>query len=259
MRSTFSCLLVALLAIACNAVSRAGEAPEAAAGEKGFAIQRGHAASDAIPAGTVNGRVLETMDAGTYTYLHLSTASGETWAAVPRAAVPVGAQVVIAGTMPMDGFESKTLNRTFERIVFGTLAQPGGSPVGAAPAGGAMPAGHPPVPAGPVADVKVAKSDAADGRTVAEVWAQKAALKDKQVTIHGTVVKFTANVLGKNWLHLRDGSGSREKADDDVTVTTGDAAAVGDVVTVAGTVRLDRDFGSGYSYAVMVEEAKVTK
>jgi hypothetical protein len=107
--------------------------------------------------------------------------------------------------------------------------------------------------------VKVAKADAVDGRTVAEVWAQKAALKDKPVTSHGTVVKFTAGVLGKNWLHLRDGSGSREKADDDVTVTTGDAAAVGDVVTVAGTVRLDRDFGSGYSYAVIVEEAKVTK
>jgi hypothetical protein len=257
MRSTFSCLLAALVAIACTTVSRAGEAPEAAAGEKGFAIQRGHAAGDAAPAGTVNGRVLETLDAGAYTYLHLSTASGETWAAVPRAAVPVGAQVVIAGAMPMDGFESKTLNRKFERIVFGTLAGPPGRPP--LRAGGALPAGHPAVPAGPVADVKVAKAEAADGRTVAEVWAQKAALKDKPVTIHGTVVKFTAGVLGKNWLHLRDGSGSREKADDDVTVTTGDAAAVGDVVTVAGTVRLDRDFGSGYSYAVIIEEAKVTK
>ena len=73
------------------------------------------------------------------------------------------------------------------------------------------------------------------------------------------VVKVTPEVMGKNWLHLRDGSGSREKKDDDITVTTTAMAAVGDVVVVRGVVHLDRDFGAGYTYPVIIEDAKVTK
>ena len=76
---------------------------------------------------------------------------------------------------------------------------------------------------------------------------------------YGKVVKFLPGIMGKNWLHLRDGSGARANGDDDITVTTGDSAAVGDVVLVRGTVRIDKDFGAGYRYAVMVEEAKVSK
>jgi len=65
--------------------------------------------------------------------------------------------------------------------------------------------------------------------------------------------------MGRNWIHLRDGTGSAEKSDNDLTVTTDDQAAVGDVVSVKGTVRLDKDFGAGYAYPVLVEDAKVSK
>ena len=65
--------------------------------------------------------------------------------------------------------------------------------------------------------------------------------------------------MGRNWIHIRDGSGSREKKDDDLTVTTQDGAAVGDVVVVKGVVHVDRDFGAGYSYPVVLEDAKVTR
>jgi len=94
---------------------------------------------------------------------------------------------------------------------------------------------------------------------VAEVWAQKDKLKDAPVAVRGKVVKFLPGIMGKNWLHLRDGSGSREKGDDDITVTTSETAAVGDVVLVSGVVRIDKDFGAGYRYPVIVEEAKVSK
>ena len=69
----------------------------------------------------VEGTVLEVIDAKTYTYLRLKTATGETWAAVPQAMVAKGAQVRVLNAQPMDGFKSPTLNRTFEHIVFGTL------------------------------------------------------------------------------------------------------------------------------------------
>jgi hypothetical protein len=65
--------------------------------------------------------------------------------------------------------------------------------------------------------------------------------------------------MGKNWMHLRDGSGTRAKGDDDITVTTSDSVKVGDVVTVKGTLNVDKDFGAGYEYPVIVEDAKLQK
>jgi hypothetical protein len=65
--------------------------------------------------------------------------------------------------------------------------------------------------------------------------------------------------MGKNWIHVRDGSGSAAGKNDDMTITTADTVAVGDVVTVTGTVKLDKDFGAGYAYPVMIEDAKISK
>ena len=224
------------------------------------------------PAGAVKGKVLETLDAAGYTYLRLQTADGEMWAAVPKVAAAVGQEVTIANPMVMNGFESKTLGRKFDKIYFGTLG--GGeaaapAPTGMPPPGGTAaptmpnvadiqhgPTATPPPDMGPI---KVAKAEGADGRTVAEVFAQKAALKDKPVALRGKVVKFTAGVMDRNWVHLRDGSGTDGAKDNDITVTTKDTAAVGDVVLVKGAVHLDKDLGAGYSYAVIVEEATLAK
>jgi hypothetical protein len=98
---------------------------------------------------------------------------------------------------------------------------------------------------------------AAGGKTIAEVWAGKAAMHDSEVAIRGQVVKFLPSIMGKNWLHLGEGSGSHAKGDDDITVTTQNVAKVGNVVTVTGTLRLDKDFGAGYRYPVIVEDAKI--
>jgi hypothetical protein len=109
------------------------------------------------------------------------------------------------------------------------------------------------------ADVKVPKATGADARTVAEVHAQKAALKEKPVTIRGKVVKFNPGIMGKNWVHLQDGSGNADKADNDITVTTQDMTSVGETVVIKGTVRVDKDFGAGYAYPGIVEDAKLSK
>ena len=108
-----------------------------------------------------------------------------------------------------------------------------------------------------IGDVKVPKAEGADAKTIAEIWASKAALKDRRVVVHAKVVKFLPSIMGKNWLHVRDGSGSHGKGDDDIAVISDDKATVGSVVTLTGTVRLDKDFGAGYSYPVIIEEAKL--
>jgi hypothetical protein len=204
--------------------------------------------------GPLTGTVLEVKDVDQYSYLRLRTKDGEVWAAVPKAPVKVGADVSIANAQPMNGFHSKSLNRTFDRIVFGTLA--GGEGQAATPDIAAM---HAAAKAPAIPDVKVEKAKGADARTVAEIVTGAASLKDKPVTVRGQVVKFTADVMGKNWLHLRDGTGSAKDGSNDVLVVTSGTAKPGDVVLVSGTVRTDRNLGSGYSYKVLVEDAKVTK
>ncbi len=230
-------------------------------------------------AGTIKGKVAERIDAAPYSYLRLTTAQGEIWAAVPQSSVAGGAEVTVENPMPMDGWESKTLNRKFEKLVFGTLAgqaQPAAAPGAAGQPGMSrgMPPGIPPGSAAPgmaaqhaaaatgpadVGSVKVDKAVGPDARTVAEVYAQKSQLKEKKVAVRGKVVKFSAGIMGRNWVHLRDGSGAQDKGTNDITVTTGDQAAVGDVVVAKGVVRTDKDFGAGYAYPVIVEDAKLSK
>lgn len=202
---------------------------------------------------TLTGEVLEVKDVPSYTYLRLKTRDGEVWAAVSTAAVKKGAQVTLDNAMVMENFESKALKRKFDRIVFASLAGSNARPVPAAPGShGAAPA-----PAAPVA--KLARAAGPDAKTVAEVVTGTAALKDKSVTIRGQVVKASLGILGKNWIHLQDGSGSAAGGTHDLLVTTADTPAVGDVVVASGTVRANVDLGSGYVYAVLVEDAKIRR
>jgi hypothetical protein len=215
------------------------------------------AADPAKPAAAqLTGEVLEVQDVESYTYLRLKTKDGETWAAVGRAPVKKGAQVTIENPMVMHNFESKTLNRKFDKIVFGMLAGTGPTAAGK---GGDLTMHSGAAKPTEVGDVKVAKATGPNARTVAEIVGKSAELKDKTVIVRGKVVKFTPGVMGKNWVHLRDGTGSDADRTNDVLVTTLDEAKIGDVVLVTGVVHTDRDLGSGYSYKVLVEEAKLKK
>lgn len=202
---------------------------------------------------TIKGKVLEVKDVESYSYLRLKTKEGEIWAAVNRVAVKKDAEVTIENAMVMTNFESKTLKKKFDKIVFGTLA-------GTAGAGGDMAAVHAGVakPAD-MGDVKVAKASGPDAKTVAEIVTNRTALKDKTVVVRGKVVKYSPGILGKNWIHLRDGSGSAADNSDDVLVTSKDEARIGDVVLVKGVVHTDTNLGSGYSYKVLIEEATLKK
>ena len=223
----------------------------------------------------LSGTIVETMDAGGYTYLKLKTASGEVWAAANQTPVKVGDTATVFGAMPMDGFESPSLKRKFDRIYFGSLAPAGTTPPAAgkdaaAPAGpsavpadaaGVVAAAHgnakkDEVDAGPI---KVDKASGADGKTVAEVFAQRTSLKGKPVAVRGKVVKFLPGIMGKNWVHIQDGTGAKAKKDHDLTITTQETVAVGSIVLVRGKLDVDKDVGSGYEFQAIIEDAKFTK
>lgn len=208
----------------------------------------GDSAKAPSPAPTVvTGEVLDVQDVESYSYLRLKTKAGETWAAVSREPIKKGATVTIENVMVMNDFESKSLKKTFQTIVFGTLA-------GTNLQGGMARPVDMPVASAAV-DAKVPKATGPNARTVAEIITQAGALKDKPVLVSGKVVKYNGGIMGKNWIHLRDGSGSAADNTNDVLVTSMNAVKVGEVVTAKGIVRTDKDFGSGYAYKVIIEEA----
>lgn len=241
MRILSSLLLFSTALVGC---APRGPAGDAALGE----------AESAVGA-NLSGPVLEQVAASPYLYLRLQTAQGEVWAAVPEGQVEDGAVVTVSNPMLMTNFESSALHRTFDAIYFGTL--------GAAGTGGELPSGHPdigvPAPAAPVEVGVVARATGTDARTVAETWEQRAALAGKPVAVRGVVVKYLEGVMGKNWIHLQDGSGDAGTGTNDLTVVTLDVARKGETVTIRGTVRTNVDFGMGYQYPVLVEEARVVR
>ena len=219
--------------------------------------------------GGFSGKVTETMDAGGYTYVLVDTGTNKVWAAASQFQVKQGDSVAVPDSMPMTDFHSKALNRDFPVIHFadsitvngakpGVEKLPAGHPAIGGGAAGELPAGHPSV------DVKTSlpKVDftglkpAKNGKTVAEIHAASAKLDGKSVKVRGKVVKYNANILGKNWLHIQDGTGSA--GSNDLLVTTTSEAKRGDTVLIEGKMALNKDFGSGYKYNVLVEDAKVT-
>lgn len=264
MRRSIALISVALVAVACSKNDQAGRVPLGAApGAPGMQVAQSAPGAPAAGGETLTGTLLEQIAASPYVYVRLKTASGEVWAAVNEAPLTNGAQVTVYNAMLMEKFESKTLKRTFDRVYFGALESPTDGPAPTAmPGAVAMGAAGAPASVGtpPAVDAKVGKVDKAAGanaHTIGELWAGKDALAEKTVSIRGVVVKYNPGVMGKNWIHLQDGSGDAGKGTHDITVTTADAVTNGATVTITGTVRLNKDFGAGYTYAVIVEDAKV--
>lgn len=200
---------------------------------------------------TVHGKIMEVKDVTSYTYLLLKTKDGETWAAINKTPVKQGDEITIENVTEMSNFRSNTLNKTFPKILFGTV---GGETLNPH----AMAEGRPAqIPQVDTSNIHVAKAKDKDAKTVEEVVANRATLAGKTIVVRGKVVKFNSQIMGRNWVHIRDGSGSETKQTNDLLVTTKDQTKVGDVITARGTVRTDKDFGAGYYYKVLVENANL--
>jgi len=242
-----------------------------------------------------SGSVLETMNSGGYTYVNVDTGTDKAWAAAPQCVVKVGDKVEISQGSPMEKFHSKTLDRDFDLIYFVPAINVSGVPmagssgsavvpstvspavtavvpsaissdapaVGSAPAVPTVPVGHPAIGSAGVIgaqkeEIEVTGIQKVDGgKTIAELYSEKAALAGKEVKVRGKVVKFNSGIMGKNWMHIKDGTGEKDSSDLTLTTPT-DTAKVGDVIVVTGVLVADKDFGMGYKYSIIIEEAKLT-
>ncbi len=242
----------------------------------------------------IKGKVLETMDAAGYTYLQVEADQGKIWVAIPKAKVEVGTVVLANPGMAMADFESKTLKKTFDVIIFSSgLGDPdkpfnpkkesvmgttGGSsfaaamqaesgaanPHAGAAMGGAMGGASMAEPSGgsstavvPAAEVKVDKAAGDNAQTIGECFDKAKDLDNKKVKVQGKVMKVSKMIMGKNWVHLQDGTGNAMKNSHDLVVTTMADPAVDSVVVIEGTLHANKDFGAGYKYEVIIEDAEV--
>lgn len=255
-----SVLLTLALPVAgsCADASKAPEKADASVGSmsnsgqsKMMGMMGGATAAGGGPALNPAGKVVETMNAGGYTYANLESDGKKTWVAFPNRATSVGETLSFRNCMEMAGFQSKSLGRQFDMILFC------GGPEVQQKTAEAPAAKKAPRPAGQ--KIKVDKASAANAYTVSEIFAKGAALNGKQVVVRGEVVKVASGIMDRNWIHLQDGTGDEKQKTHDLVITTDDMAQVGDVVTVTGTLAKDKDFGGGYKYGVIIEKGSVKK
>ncbi|MEJ2684197.1 MAG: hypothetical protein P8Z71_07360 [Candidatus Sulfobium sp.] len=202
---------------------------------------------------TLSGKVAETMNAGGYTYVLLERNGKKTWAAIPKTKVVKGQTISLMPGVEMANFESKTLNRKFDSIIFSTgLARTGSLPEMKSPGSmGSI--------VTPMAKIKVRKAKGPDAYTVAELYKKLGSLDKHKVVVRGKVVKVSASIMNRNWIHLQDGTGSLKQGNYELVVTSTDLPKQGDIVTASGTLHKDRDFGMGYKYKAILEEASIKK
>ncbi len=194
--------------------------------------------------------VQEAIQVNGYTYIRVKEGDKEYWMAATTMEVKPGATLFYETAMEMKNFESKELKRTFDSIFFVESLSPI-PPATAAPGTKATPQ----KPTIEQQDVTVAP--AVGGVTIAQLFSNVNSYANKIIKIKGKVVKVNNAIMDKNWAHIQDGT--KSGSDFDLTVTTNDMVNVGDVVTFTGKIALNKDFGFGYSYKVLLGDAKVTK
>jgi len=191
--------------------------------------------------------VKEVIQTTNYTYLMLNEDGEEYWGAIPRSEdIKTGNTYYFDSFMEMKDFPSKELDRTFDNILFiqevrpepFAAGQPAEEKMGSPKAG----------------NQEIEPMEAVDGGiTLATLFSDLPGYGGKTVKVRGLVVKYTEAVMNKNWVHIQDGTFAGDKFD--LTITTTAECETGDLVTFEGTIVLDKDFGYGYAYDVLMEDA----
>ena len=198
----------------------------------------------------------EVLQTSQYTYIHGSENGKDVWIAVAKMDAKVGKTYYYKGGLPMLDFASKELKRTFKEVFFvDFISDKPLPPEQSAPATAQAPAA---VAKGTTSDtekMEVKLNHSKEELTIAKLYENKKLYADKTVKIKGKVTKFNSGILKRNWIHIQDGTDYKGKFD--LAITTDQEVKVGDVVTVEGIIYLEKDFGFGYFYDVIMENAKL--
>ena len=205
--------------------------------------------------------VQEVLHVKEYSYIRVLEDGVEKWIAAPTTVVEIGDTYYFGKTMEMKDFESKDLNKIFETVFFvekiSTSEADAKLPLTANP--------HPlpvvtnnqtstPEATKPTIEKKDVKVKASENTiSISELFKNRDNYNNKTVRLKGEVTKYNPAIMNVNWLHIQDGT--EFNGEFDLTVTTSATIQVGDVVTLEGTVTLNKDFGAGYFYTIIIENA----
>jgi len=216
-----------------------------------FSCQKNEAqkSQENITANTHKVIVEEVIQAGSYTYLKVKEGSDQYWTAITKRQIEKGEEFYYSGALEMKNFESKELQRTFDTIYF--IQEISKQPSATA---NNVPATVPHGKQMPKQKKDISVEPVTGGITIEKLYSHRNSYADKTVKIRGQVTKFNANIMGKNWVHIQDGTKDSENFD--LTITTKEIVKVGDVIIFEGKITLNKNLGAGYFYDVIMEEAK---
>jgi len=196
-------------------------------------------------------KIIESIDAGTYTYLNVDEEGNSYWMAVPNTRTNVGDTYYYEGGMVMKDFESEQLSRTFDKITFAEAIRSTEKAVESNK-------NNPHTKTEAKVEEEVVKIETPEnGTALVDLFTNRESFSKKSIIVKGKVVKVNNGILDKNWVHIVDGTNFENKKS--LTVTTTEKVAVGDIVTFKGIIILDKDFGQGYVYDILLEEGELLK
>jgi len=195
---------------------------------------------------THKARVEDKINAANYTYLQVNENDNTYWIAVTQMDIEKGEMVYFSQAMEMKNFKSESLDRKFESIWFvQDAARFPNQKTGENP--------HINLTSNKSEEISIETPE--DGKTVEQIYNERNSLAGKTVKVKGKVVKINQNIMKRNWIHLQDGTG--DETNSDLVVTSQNVVAVGDIVTAEGIVASDKDFGAGYFFTVILEDANI--
>jgi hypothetical protein len=196
--------------------------------------------------------VNEVIQAGEYTYLNVSEKRKKIWIAIPAMQISKGTKLSYSGGLEMKDFFSKELKRTFPSVLLleGVSTE--------TETGVKNEMGNRLSPGAVKTEKIIVSIKPVDGSvTISRLLEDKATYSEKTVKVRGKITKFNPAILGKNWIHIQDGT--EYNGAYDLTITTDSQLIVGDTATFEGKITLKKDFGYGYFYDVIMEDGKLIK
>ena len=201
--------------------------------------------------------VQEVIQVESYTYLYVIENDEKKWLAAPRMEANIGEVYYYKGGMLMKNFKSAELDKTFDEVYF--LSKIMNVDFVDAKTGKVNKDNF-------VTEAETTREpltlgiayDKIEGRvSLAELFENMKKFEGKKIKVVGKVTKFNSGILGKNWIHLSDGTSF--EGQNDLMITSQETAIVNDEVILEGVVALDKDFGAGYFYKIILEQAILIK
>ena len=191
--------------------------------------------------------IKEVKQGGNYTYLFVNNSERDFWIAAGKTEVKVGETVYFKDPMVMTNFKSEELDQEFEQILFVQTISLSPQLEKSLPLDSLHQMDK------KVVELKdtIKVDPAPGGITIGDLYKNQTAYANKKVIVRGQVVKVNNNIMDRNWVHLKDGTSNEGKSD--LTITTLKEVKVGAIVTLEGIVALNKEYGAGYVYPLIVE------